>query len=344
MAARTDATSGPLVSVIMIFLDAQRFIAEAIESVLAQSYHRWELLLVDDGSRDGSTAVARRYAARHPQRIRYLEHPGHRNRGMAASRNLGMAEARGELIAFLDADDTFLPERLARHVALLAGFERPAMAISSDIYWHSWDAGARQHDRVVEIGVTPGVVHPAPRLLTLMLAPGYAASPGICSVTFHRLEADGLRGAPDEFVGYYEDQCLYGAVLAERPAIVTDEPLARYRQHDGAYTADCRDSADGSADFRARRRYLTWLRDHLAARGLLHGELAATLAACLAPHESSPPRPHRARTMLGRIARPFAPVVRSLPAGAERRLRKWLYRARETLRRRRIRRAERRGR
>ena len=87
-------TSSPEVSVTIIFLDEERFLAEAVESVLAQSYTNWELLLVDDGSTDRSTEIARGYALANPDRIRYLEHPGHANRGMSASRNLGVRSAR----------------------------------------------------------------------------------------------------------------------------------------------------------------------------------------------------------------------------------------------------------
>src|SRR5215213_8596780 len=94
----------PRVSVIMIFLNTERFIEEAIESVFAQTYDDWELVLVDDGSTDASTAIARRYAAQHPHKVRYLEHAVHQNLGMSASRNLGIREAHGEFIAFLDAD------------------------------------------------------------------------------------------------------------------------------------------------------------------------------------------------------------------------------------------------
>src|SRR5258706_2880162 len=79
-----------LVSVVVIFLNAERFISEAVESVVAQTYGNWELLLVDDGSNDGSTEIARSYAAKFPDKIRYLEHHGHENRGMSASRNLGI--------------------------------------------------------------------------------------------------------------------------------------------------------------------------------------------------------------------------------------------------------------
>src|SRR5512147_1824882 len=106
-------TNQPLVSGVIIFWNAERFLQEAIESVLAQTYPSWELLLVDDGSTDGASEIARSYAARHPERIRYLEHPGHRNRGMSASRNLGLQQSRGALVAFLDSDDVWLPEKLA---------------------------------------------------------------------------------------------------------------------------------------------------------------------------------------------------------------------------------------
>src|SRR5262245_42468246 len=88
-------SSAPLVSAIIIFLDEERFLAEAIESVIAQSDRDWELLLVDDGSTDGSTAIARGYAARMPDRIHYYDHEAHANRGMSAARNLGLGHARG---------------------------------------------------------------------------------------------------------------------------------------------------------------------------------------------------------------------------------------------------------
>src|ERR1041384_7600465 len=71
-----------LVSVIVIFFNAEEFIQEAIESVLAQTYEHWELLLVDDGSTDTSRDIAARCTKRCTERVRYLEHAGHENRGM----------------------------------------------------------------------------------------------------------------------------------------------------------------------------------------------------------------------------------------------------------------------
>ena len=74
-------SNGPLVSVIIIFFNEERFISESIESVFAQTYPNWELLLVDDGSSDQSLAIAKRYAQEHPGKVRLLEHPAARTGG-----------------------------------------------------------------------------------------------------------------------------------------------------------------------------------------------------------------------------------------------------------------------
>ena len=127
-----------LVSAIIIFFNAERFLEEAIESVLAQTYSDWELLLVDDGSSDAGTACARRYAHRDPDRIRYLEHPGHVNLGMSAARNLGIEQARGEAPAFLDADDVWLSDKLERQVELLRAHPEADMVWGRTEHWFSW--------------------------------------------------------------------------------------------------------------------------------------------------------------------------------------------------------------
>src|SRR3712207_6601956 len=108
-----------LVSCIITYLNAEEFVEESIESVLAQTHDNLELLLVDDGSTDGSTEIGRLYAERFPDRIRYLEHAGHENRGAAASRNFGIGHARGEYIALLDSDDVWLGHKLREQVDIL---------------------------------------------------------------------------------------------------------------------------------------------------------------------------------------------------------------------------------
>jgi len=103
----------PLVSVVMPVYNSEAYLAEAIESILAQSYSHLELIIVDDCSTDGSAGIIRSYAladARiHPL---YLSH-----RGAGGAANAGIAAAKGEMIARMDADDIALPERLATQIA-----------------------------------------------------------------------------------------------------------------------------------------------------------------------------------------------------------------------------------
>jgi glycosyltransferase involved in cell wall biosynthesis len=105
----------PNVSVVIPAYNAARWLAETVQSVLGQSYADFEVIIVDDGSTDGTAGVAQSVA---DSRIRYIYQ---QNRGLSAARNAGTREARGRYIAFLDADDLFRPDKLARQVAVLDG-------------------------------------------------------------------------------------------------------------------------------------------------------------------------------------------------------------------------------
>ena len=128
----------PLISCSTCLFNAEKIIEEAIESIFAQTYSRWELLLVDDGSSDGSTEIALRYARQYPTRILYLEHAEHRNLGAGTSRDLGIQHAAGEYIAFLDADDIWLPEKLDKQLAIFEVHPQAGMVFGSHNRWFSW--------------------------------------------------------------------------------------------------------------------------------------------------------------------------------------------------------------
>jgi glycosyltransferase involved in cell wall biosynthesis len=101
----------PTVSVIIPAYNAEAFLPRAIRSVEAQSFRDFELVVVDDGSTDGTADVARGFGS-----VRYVRGS---HQGEAGARNLGLEEATGELVAFVDADDEWLPEKLARQVAFM---------------------------------------------------------------------------------------------------------------------------------------------------------------------------------------------------------------------------------
>ena len=103
----------PRVSVIIPMFNAVRTVEQAIESVRAQTFRDFEIVVVDDGSTDGGIEIVRR---RHDGAIKILEQ---KNRGPSAARNLGIANSSGEYLAFLDADDWWKPQFLTRMVAAL---------------------------------------------------------------------------------------------------------------------------------------------------------------------------------------------------------------------------------
>ena len=109
------STSVPAVSVVIPVYNAESTLADTVASVIAQTVHNWELILVDDASTDGSTAVAAQYA-QGDARIRFLQNE--RNLGVAETRNRAIRAARGSYIALLDSDDLWNPEKLERQMAL----------------------------------------------------------------------------------------------------------------------------------------------------------------------------------------------------------------------------------
>lgn len=274
----------------MIFLDAERFLDEAVESVLAQTYPNWELLLVDDGSTDGSSAAAREWVRRHPERIRYLEHMRRENRGMSASRNLGAREARGEYLAFLDSDDVYLPDKLAHQVALLEAHPGVGMVYGATEYWYGWTGRPedRARDRVRRQGQKPGVV--APSALLDRLVRDEAQTPCTCGVLLRREAFERAGGFEERFRGMYEDQAFFYKVFARVPVLVDDAVRDRYRQHPSShvYTMAATGAWSGHMPSPLRGEFLRWLAEFFESEGLDDVALHRALQRELRPYRSRP--------------------------------------------------------
>lgn len=104
------------VSVIVPVYNRAHYVAETIESILAQTYSNIELILINDGSTDSSLQVLREYQHRHPDKIVVIDQE---NQGQITARNNGISRAKGEFIAFLDSDDLWYPEKLELQLPLL---------------------------------------------------------------------------------------------------------------------------------------------------------------------------------------------------------------------------------
>lgn len=255
---------GPLVSGIIIFLNAQRFLEEAIESVFRQTYDHWELLLVDDGSTDSSTEIASRCAAGNPGRVSYLEHPGHANLGMSASRNLGIRRSHGEYVAFLDSDDVWRPRKLEEQVMILEARPSAGLVYGLNQDWYSWSGPEARQDQVHHLGVPANTLVEPPALLSLFLQ-GRLRTPCPSDIMVRRSTAEHVGGFEDDFRGLYEDQAFLAKVYVNEDVFVAGEHWSRHRRHPDSFMATTRRAGPKHP---AGLEYLGWLGKYLAANGI----------------------------------------------------------------------------
>lgn len=242
--------------------NAERYLAEAIESVRLQSLADWELLLVDDGSTDGTRAIAADFAARDP-RIHLLASALDRN-GAAAARNAGIAAARGDYICFLDSDDLFEPGKLAADVA----------ALDADLE-AGWVYGAtrwfyEEHDKPdyrERLGVRVNRRYAPPILLNRIILEERGDVPCTCGVMIRKEVLDAVGGFEERFE-LYEDQSLWVKLLLSYPVRVIPGCHAAYRQH-GASTSSAAIASGAYSQnvaHPARTQFLAWIGDYARAQ------------------------------------------------------------------------------
>ncbi|MFI5346145.1 MAG: glycosyltransferase family 2 protein [Elusimicrobiota bacterium] len=217
--------SEPLFSVVIPSYNRAASTAAAVRSVLAQTDARWECLLVDDGSSDGTKAALSGFS---DPRLRFFFNE--KNRGQHACRNQAIRAARGEWIAFLDSDDLFLPKRLERLAAAIAA--RPATGFwFTNAYIHRWGRLiGRLFDPAREIpeGTVPGWYAVGDRWL-----------PYVTTMVCVRRSAFEKTGFFREDLRILEDTELYARMFAAGLEVgVLREPLAVRFIHDGQITRD----------------------------------------------------------------------------------------------------------
>ena len=275
----------PRVSVITPFLDNDAFLAETIESVVAQSYDNWEYLLIDDGSGPAATAIAKRYADRYPGKIRYFEHPGHLNRGISATRNVGVRHAHGEFIAFLDSDDIWAPSKLADHVALLDAHQQVGMVCGSTVEWRSWSNGS---DRILPTGRRRDTVIYPPEAAFELYPIGKSRAPSFSDVVFRAELVRRLGGFEEQFTGIYDDQVLLLKVYLSTPVYFSSMISNWYRQHPTSTSAT---SIKAGTFQQGALFFFEWLESYLKTTDKVEPRLALALRRKLLSYRH--PRMHR---------------------------------------------------
>jgi glycosyltransferase involved in cell wall biosynthesis len=293
------------VSVITIFLNAEACLSEAIDSVLAQDYTDFELIMVDDGSSDGSTKIALDYAARCPGKCVYIEHPGHANRGMSASRNAGIAAAYGDYVAFIDADDAWTPDKLREQVEILDSNSEIGMVAGAACYWRSWQGG---RDDVVLAGHLLDQSVPPGSASTKVYPLGEAQAPCPSVLMVRRDVLERVRGFESSFTGplqMYEDQAFLSKVYLETHVWFSSRCWLRYRQHADSCVAG---NIRLGNYHRIRRHFLEWFRSYLSQRKAVDRAIWKALRRAELRYRH--PRLFVARTGAAEAALRFRSVVR----------------------------------
>jgi glycosyltransferase involved in cell wall biosynthesis len=205
--------------------NAEKYIGEAIQSVLAQTHSNWELIVIDDGSTDGTADAVRRIAA-NETRITYLFQENSR---LGKARNNAIQHSSGNLIAFLDSDDIWLPQKLEIQLRTQKNTNADVIFTGAHIFWED-----NVSDETKAFPIVPGM-HPGNEMLDLLLKLNFIP---VMSVMMKR-EAFDTAGPFEEAAAYHgcEDYDLW-LKLAKRGALFygIEEKLIRYRRHSAAMT------------------------------------------------------------------------------------------------------------
>jgi glycosyltransferase involved in cell wall biosynthesis len=209
----------PIVSVIIPAYNRANTLPEALRSVQAQTLKDWEAIIIDDGSSDETESVARSFQAG-DDRIRYIHQT---NRGRSAARNVGIAQAKGEYVAFLDSDDVFLPRKLETQVLAMQAHPEYGMAYTN--YTMMSESGEPIKGWGLRKEVLTGYVYPA-----LLYSVGAALM--YTSSVIVRRDLFASAGMYDETMHYCEDLDLWRRVARLSPILQIREALIVIRGHD----------------------------------------------------------------------------------------------------------------
>jgi glycosyltransferase involved in cell wall biosynthesis len=210
-------TAAPRVTVVMNCLNGERYLREAIDSVYAQTHQNWDIVFWDNGSSDGTAAIARSY----DDRLRYLR--AQETTPLGAARSLALQHATGDFIAFLDVDDVWLPDALER---LLAGIEGGSHAVCYGGVIRI-DSEGRETGRYQPLAASGDLFDALLRDFNLFISAVLVRRRALVE---SGLSFDGRITASEEY-------CLFMQLAPRYTFRSLGVPVVRYRVHEGALTA-----------------------------------------------------------------------------------------------------------
>jgi glycosyltransferase involved in cell wall biosynthesis len=261
--------AAPRVSVILAFLNGESYLDAAIESIMAQSFTDFELLLCDDGSGEAATSIAKTWADKHPDKIIYLEHEGHANHGVCATRNLGLEASRSEFVAFMDADDIWRPSKLDEQIAIMDAYPELGMVCGVVNYWRSFLGGP---DVLTPTGHVRNTVVLPPEASLALHPLGKAAAPCPSDILLRRTAVESIGRFEEQFRGplqLYEDQAFLAKLYLAWPVYFSDKVWLDYRQHDNSCVTKV---ARAGLEDEVRSYFLKWFDDYLRAHPTLDSQ------------------------------------------------------------------------
>lgn len=216
----------PLFSVVIPTYNREDYVGSTLDSLLAQECDDWELILVDDGSTDGTLSLLHEFAAQRPERVRVLRQD---HRGCAAARNYGAREATGEYLAFLDSDDLWFPWTLRVLADQIERNDRPAMVA---ITLHNFS----DESEVARVPESPVQAEAGEDFLRDAMRMGFAL--GVAHTVCRREAYLKVGGCPEINVNGTDSDVLLRMGVEPGFVRVHEPPLLAYRKHDGSVTVN----------------------------------------------------------------------------------------------------------
>ncbi len=232
----------PLFSVIIPTYNREQYVGATLESLIAQEHTDWELIVVDDGSDDGTLEIVSGYADRLEGRFQVLQQD---HSGCAAARNRGAEVARGEYLAFLDSDDLWFPWTLRVLAEQIEQHDRPAMVA---ITLHTF----RDQATVDSVPESPVRAEAGRDFLTDAMRMGFAL--GVAHTVCRREAYLKVGGCPEQNVNATDSDVLLRMGVEPGFVRVHEPPLLAYRQHEGAVTTNPQKGYDGMRMLLANER------------------------------------------------------------------------------------------